>query len=209
MSTALESLEPQALVDIVLDVSTEPLVTSVKDVSGTRVVLEAPVDRSGRLVLPGSGMGGLLVWRGDRDLVQAPLAVLETSRPPAPAWSIRVTGRPTPCQRRSFVRADVDLPAVLRPGGRRHDVRVQDVSEGGLRCAARSAGDLAMGDRLPVEVELAGVPWTLDADVVRLRFTSNGAVDLGLRFRDLALADADRIRSFVFAEQRRSRAKGL
>ena len=114
MSTTLESLEPQALVDVVLDSSTEPLVTSVKDVTGLRVVLEAPVDRKGRLVLPSTGMGGLIVWRGDRELVQAPLAVLTTSRPPGPQWAIKVTGTPSPCQRRSFVRADVDLPAVLR-----------------------------------------------------------------------------------------------
>ena len=206
-TTTVESLEADVLVDVVLDSSTEPLVTSVKQISQGTLVLEAPVDRSGRLVLPPRGMGGLLVWR-DLDLVQAPLSVLGTSRPPGPQWHVRLTGRPSPCQRRSFVRADVDLPGVLRSRTAGHDVRVEDVSEGGLRCSSRTSDGLALEDRLQVDVELAGTPWSLPVDLVRLRTAPSGVVDLGLRFHDLALPDADRIRAFVFAEQRRRRALG-
>ena len=95
------------LVDVVLDTSTEPLVTAVLSVAADSLALEAPGDRGGRLVLPPPRAGGLLVWRGAKDLLQAPVAVVETTRPPGPSWLLRLTGGASKCQRRSFVSADV------------------------------------------------------------------------------------------------------
>lgn len=200
--------EERALVDVVLDSATEPLVATLLALRTDVLVLEAPVDRSGRLVLPREHEGGLLVWRGERDLQQAPVSVAATVRRPQPEVHLRLTGRHTTCQRRSFVRADTETPVVLRLPDGPFLITALDVSEGGLRCSTRRPTGLALGDVLSVEIELAGVVRSLTAKVVRLRQELGGPTDVGLRFEDLPIVEADRIRAFVFAELRRARATG-
>lgn len=201
--------EERALVDVVLDSATEPLVATLLALRSDVLVLEAPVDRSGRLVLPPDRERGLLVWRGERDLQQAPVSVAGTVRRPRAEVHLRLTGRHTPCQRRSFVRADTETTVVLQLPDGPFPITALDVSEGGLRCSTRRPTGLALGDVLEVEIELAGVPRSLAAQVVRLRADAGGGpTDLGLRFEDLPIVEADRIRAFVFAELRRARATG-
>ncbi len=196
------------LVDVVLDASTEPLVTAVVHVDQDSLALEAPVDRSGRLVLPEPRDGGLLVWRGARELMQAPVVVVRTTRPPGPQWLLRLTGGATTCQRRSFVRADVQLPVHLRAEGADHEVTALDISEGGLRCSTRKALGLTGGTAVEVGLDLdEQLQVRLTAEVVRARLPAPEApLDLGLRFIDLSIADADRLRRWIFAELRRQRA---
>jgi hypothetical protein len=196
------------LVDVVLDASTEPLVTAVLRVAVDSLALEAPVDRGGRLVLPPPRSGGLLVWRGAKDLTQAPVVVVETTRPPGPQWLLRVTGRATACQRRSFVRADVQLPVHLRVERTDHEVMALDISEGGLRCSTRAALGLSGGTSVEVGLDLGEeLRLQLSAEVVRARHpVPEAPLDLGLRFTGLAIGDADRLRRWIFAELRRQRA---
>jgi hypothetical protein len=196
------------LVDVVLDASTEPLVTAVLRVAQDSLALEAPVDRSGRLVLPDPREGGLLVWRGARDLMQAPVVVVQSTRPPGPQWLLQVTGRPTTCQRRSFVRVDVQLPVVLHVERTDHEITALDVSEGGLRCSTREALGLPGGTVVEVSAAFDDeLQLRLSAEVVRARRTFPEApLDLGLRFRDLSIKDADRLRRWIFGELRRQRA---
>lgn len=202
--------EERALVDVVLDSATEPVVATLIAVRDDVLVLEAPVNRSGRLVLPAEHEGGLLVWRGERELQQAPVTVVETVRRPKPEVHLRLTGRHAPCQRRSFVRADTETPVVLRLAGGPCTVTALDVSEGGLRCSTREPTGLHLGDVVEVEFEMAGVRRSMPTEVVRLRQGDGTApTDLGLRFKDLPIVEADRIRAFVFAELRRLRAMGL
>jgi hypothetical protein len=204
-----DSPEERALVDVVLDSATEPLVATLLALRTDRLVLEAPVDRSGRVVLPRDCEGGLLVWRGERDLQQAPVSVVATVRRPRPEVHLRLTGRHTACQRRSFLRADTETPVVLQLPDGPFPVPALDVSEGGLRCSTSRPPGLALGDVLQVEIELAGLLRSLTAQVVRLRpGNGGGPTDLGLRFSDLSIIEADRIRAFVFAELRRARATG-
>ena len=196
------------LVDVVLDASTEPLVTAVLRVGADTLALEAPVDRGGRLVLPSPREGGLLVWRGATDLLQAPVTVVETTRPPGPQWLLRLTGGASKCQRRSFVRADVQLPVVLHVGREEHGITALDISEGGLRCSTREALGLSAGTAVEVELGLDDdLQLRLTAEVVRARRRFPEApLDLGLRFTDLSIKDADRLRRWIFAELRRQRA---
>ena len=200
--------EERGLVDVVLDSATEPLVATLLALRSDVLVLEAPVDRSGRLVLPREHEGGLLVWRGERNLQQAPVQVAGTVRRPRPEVHLRLTGRHTTCQRRSFVRADTETTVVLQLPGGPFPITALDVSEGGLRCSAPRPTGLALGDVLPVEIELAGAVRSLTAQVVRLREELGTPSDVGLRFADLPIVEADRIRAFVFAELRRARATG-
>ena len=196
------------LVDVVLDASTEPLVTAVVRVAQDSLALEAPVDRGGRLVLPDAREGGLLVWRGARDLMQAPVVVVQSTRPPGPQWLLRLTGGATTCQRRSFVRADVQLPVVLHVERTDHEIMALDVSEGGLRCSTREALGLPGGTVVEVSVAFDDeLQVRLSAEVVRARRSFPEApLDLGLRFRDLSIKDADRLRRWIFGELRRQRA---
>jgi hypothetical protein len=196
------------LVDVVLDASTEPLVTAVLRVAEDSLALEAPVDRSGRLVLPAAGDGGLLVWRGARDLQQAPVRVVQTTRPPGPQWLLRLVGGASTCQRRSFVRADVQLPVHLLVERTEHEVTALDISEGGLRCSTRGALGLSGGTSVEVGLDLdERLRLRLPAEVVRARHpVPDGPLDLGLRFTGLSIADADRLRRWIFAELRRQRA---
>ena len=196
------------LVDVVLDASTEPLVTAVLQVAADGLELEAPVDRGGRLVLPAPRAGGLLVWRGAEDLMQAPVTVVETTRPPGPQWLLRLVGRASACQRRSFVRADVQLPVQLRVERAHHEVTALDISEGGLRCSTRAALGLSGGTSVEVGLDLGEeLQLHLTAEVVRARHPVPAApLDLGLRFTGLSIRDADRLRRWIFAELRRQRA---
>ena len=196
------------LVDVVLDASTEPLVTAVLRVAADSLALEAPVDRSGRVVLPQPRDGGLLVWRGAKDLLQAPVTVVHTTRPPGPQWVLRLTGGATTCQRRSFVRADVQLPVLLRVERAEHEITALDISEGGLRCSTREALGLTGGTAVDVGLVLdEDLQLQLPAEVVRARRRFPEApLDLGLRFTDLSIKDADRLRRWIFAELRRQRA---
>ena len=196
------------LVDVVLDASTEPLVTAVLRVGADTLAIEAPVDRGGRLVLPSPRAGGLLVWRGAEHLLQAPVTVVETTRPPGPQWLLRLTGGASTCQRRSFVRADVQLPVLLRVEREEHQITALDISEGGLRCSTREPLRLSSGTAVEVGLDL-GEDLRLQpaAEVVRARRTVPEApLDLGLRFTGLTIADADRLRRWIFAELRRQRA---
>jgi hypothetical protein len=197
------------LVDVVLDASTEPLVAAVLRIGEDSLALEAPVDRGGRLVLPRPREGGLLVWRGEKDLMQAPVTVVETTRPPGPQWLLRLVGGATTCQRRrSFVRADVQLPVLLRVERAEHEITALDISEGGLRCSTRDALGLSGGTAVEVGLVLEeGLQLQLPAEVVRARRTVPEApLDLGLRFTGLSINDADRLRRWIFAELRRQRA---
>jgi c-di-GMP-binding flagellar brake protein YcgR len=176
-------------------------------------VLEAPVDREGRLVLPPTGEGGLMVWRAANGLLQAPVAVLATVRSPSPNWWVQVTGSATRCQRRSFVRVDIRTPVIADHKGEQLTGLALDVSEGGTRC--RFPGELSIrpGDSVQVQCELPGIFVDLPAEVMRVHITedheSAAVTELGLRFSTIGLRDADNIRAFVFAEQRRLRARGL
>jgi hypothetical protein len=196
------------LVDVVLDGSTEPLVTAVLRVAVDSLELEAPVDRGGRLVLPDPGERGLLVWRGARDLQQVAVTLVQATRPPGPTWLLRAVGSASTCQRRSFVRADVQLTVHLRVEGADHELTALDISEGGLRCSTRKALGLMGGTAVQVGLDLDDqLRLRLRAEVVRARHPAPEApLDLGLRFTDLSIADADRLRRWIFAELRRQRA---
>ncbi len=202
-----DSIHVRDLVDVVLDSWTEPLVAAVERLGAGTVAIEAPRDRGGRIVLPEVGESGLLVWRGSRDLQQAPVSLVQTVRRPGPQWVLRLTGRQSVCQRRSFVRADVQLPVLLKDGGGTREVTALDISEGGLRCSTRDRAGLSGGMVVEVHLDLDGFALDLQAEVVRARHVDpEHPLDLGLRFLDLSIRDADRLRSWIFAALRRVRA---
>ena len=194
------------LVDVMLDSRTEPLAALVGVVGPDAVLLKEPIDRTGQFVLPEIGDGGLLVWGGGSNLRQAPIEVLETNRRPEPTWLVRLTSAAGRCQRRSFVRADVNLSVALRHPAGDLEVTAVDLSEGGMRCSTRAEITITVGDSLVAEFT-AGVPLVVPATAIRVRRgDEERPTDLGLSFVGLTMAHADTIRRYVFSqllEQRR------
>lgn len=196
------------LVDVLLDSATEPVVATVSQVAAEVVHIDAPVDHSGRRVLPMPSEGGLMVWRGAREMQQAPITVLETEGPPLAAWRVRLTGLGVRCQRRAFVRADVNLPVVLHHGKDLHEITALDLSEGGMRGRARELPPLTTGEPVTLEFTVDGSGVALPARLVRIRREAVGqSVDLGLAFTGMDIRQADRMRRFVFDQLREHRAR--
>lgn len=196
------------LVDLMLDSRTEPLASVITAVTGDTVLLSKPIDRSGRIVLPDAGEGGLLIWGGGSNLRQAPLSVLETSRRPDPTCLVRLTAPAGRCQRRSFVRAEVSLPVVVRQPDIEVEVVATDLSEGGLRCNTRSEVDVRLGESVVAQFDV-GRPLTVSAAVVRVRRgDKERPTELGLSFTDMGMAEADTIRRYVFGQLLELRRSG-
>jgi hypothetical protein len=193
------------LVDVMLDSRTEPLGAVVSAVTVDAVWLREPFDRTGRIVLPDTGEGGLLVWGQGSTLSQVPIEVLEINRQPAPGWVVSVTGAPGRCQRRSFVRADVHLPVVVHHPDGELKLTAIDLSEGGMRCNTRAETTITVGDSVTADFT-AERPLTMQATVTRVLRDPDRPTDIGLSFTDSGIADADSIRRYVFSrliEQRR------
>jgi len=210
VSTPLADLpDVNDLVDVTLDSRTEPLASVISTVTGDIVLLGEPLDRTGRIVRPETGECGLIVWGEGGSLWQAPIAVLETSRPPNLTWLIQVTAPAIRTQRRSFVRANVELSVVVRHTVASLTVTAADLSEGGLRCYTSAEIKFSRGDSVIAEFS-PGRHLAVPAAVVRLhRGKAGRPTDLGLRFTDMEIVDADYIRRYVFRqlhEQRRREA---
>jgi hypothetical protein len=196
------------LVDVMLDSRTEPLAALISVVGGDTVLLREPIDRTGQFVLPEIGDGGLLVWGGGSNLRQAPIAVLETNRRPEPTWLVRLTAAAGRCQRRSFVRADVNLPVVLRHSDADLEGTAVDLSEGGMRCSTRAEAAVEVG--APVVATFgAGRQLAVPATLARVRRgDKERPTELGLTFVGLTMADADTIRRYVFSQLLEQRRRG-
>lgn len=208
-STGLADLpDVNDLVDVTLDSQTEPLAAVISAVGEDTVSLRDPIDRTGRIVMPEIGEGGLLVWGGGSNLRQAPIAVQETIRHPGPMWLLRITAPAGRCQRRAFVRADVTLPVVVRHPGGDLEVTAVDLSEGGMRCTVRVEPNVTVGDAVTAQFS-PGRPMTVSATVLRLRRgDEDRPTDIGLSFDSLTIAEADDIRRYVFGRLLEQRRRG-
>jgi hypothetical protein len=196
------------LVDVMLDLRTEPLASVITAVSEDTILLGNPIDRSGRIVLPEVGEGGLLIWGGGSNLRQAPLAVLETARRPDPTFLVRLTATPGPCQRRSFVRSEANVPVIVRLPDAEIEAVTIDLSEGGLRCNTPLDVDVRIKDSVVAEFH-AGRPFTVPATVARIRRgNKDRPTELGLSFTGLSMAEADKIRRYVFSQLLEQRRRG-
>ena len=90
------------------------------------------------------------------------------------------------------------------------EVAVDDLSESGARCVVDPVAlRLEHGARVLLELPLDGLRGPLTARVVHRRFRPRGrGVLVGLRFVDVADAEADVVRRYVFARLRELRRRG-
>ena len=197
------------LVDVTLDSRSEPLAAVVSAVTVESVLLAQPMDRSGRIMRPEAGESGLLVWGGGSKLRQAPIEVLETTGAPEPTWLVRPTGAAERAQRRSFVRANVSLPVLVRHATADLEITAVDLSEGGMRCYTGAEVAFERGDEVVAEF-VPGLTLAVPATVIRLhRGDEERPTELGLQFVELGMADADNIRRYVFRQLHEQRRRGV
>jgi hypothetical protein len=101
-------------------------------------------------------------------------------------------------QRRTFSRAPIALPAVVRsPGGDEWSTVTRDVSAGGV-CVARESADHPGDDTLEVRIKIAD--HEVVAKAVAVRVTND---DLGLRFEQIDRDDRMLLASLALAYHRR------
>jgi c-di-GMP-binding flagellar brake protein YcgR len=113
-----------------------------------------------------------------------------------------------PEQRRSSVRARVQVPVTVLIEGERLRGTTIDLSEGGAACALPASGSPpAVGAVLEVTLQLDDVRLWISGVVVQVAVRREWVVTV--RFDDPAERDQDLIRTHVFAALRRERARGL
>jgi hypothetical protein len=207
-TTLADLLDINDLVDVTLDSRSEPLAAVIGAVTESTVLLGEPMDRTGRKVRPETGECGLLVWGVAGNLRQAPIEVVETSGPPHPSWLVRLTAPAGRSQRRSFVRANVSLPVIVRHTEADLEITAVDLSEGGMRCFTGLDVSFVLGDALSAKFA-PGRPMTTSATVARLRRgDEERPTELGLQFTGLTMTDADDIRRYVFRQLHEQRRRG-
>jgi hypothetical protein len=209
VSTTLADLpDINDLVDVTLDSRSEPLAAVIGAVTENTVLLGEPMDRTGRKVRPEAGECGLIVWGVAGNLRQAPIEVLETNGDPTPSWLVRLTAPAGRSQRRSFVRANVSLPVVVRHAEGDLEITAVDLSEGGMRCFTGSDVTFALGDSVAATFT-PGRPMATSATVARFRRgDEERPTELGLQFTGLSMTDADDIRRYVFRQLHEQRRRG-
>jgi hypothetical protein len=101
-------------------------------------------------------------------------------------------------QRRTFSRAPISLPAVVRSreGGREWSTTTRDVSAGGV-CVAREGADHVDG---ALEVRIQVADHEVVAEAIAVRVTVD---DLGLRFKEIERDDRLLLASLALAYHRR------
>ena len=203
MSSVVEAplLGAQVRVSLVSSPVEFPAVLTVQD--GDVLVLSPPELRVLLLHRPCIGDDVVVAWtaRGARYEMRCTVVAME----PDDGWRVQRSGPAERVQRRAYVRAGlVSSCSVQLPTGAVTGV-VLDLSEAGMRCRLSIDVPPLEGDQVAVELPRERGALALLSEVVRVRRTDPGSVELGLRF--LATEHvADRLRKQVFAFLLRERA---
>jgi hypothetical protein len=106
-------------------------------------------------------------------------------------------------ERRSAPRWPTEEPATMRAGDRMLQVRLHDLSEGGLCATAGSATGLSVGARVQVSLKVDG-GLQLTAEVVRVGTGPHHAGDLAVRFVDVPMSTTTRLRAHLSQLEQRA-----
>ena len=181
-----------------------PRRTRVEDLDDD-VVVAAPL-AEGDDHEPSLGTPLELAWQGVRGPMAQRTRLVAKELRTVPTWRLEPAGPVVITQRRHHVRAGTIMPVVLHTTAGRVEAHVVDLSEGGLRAAHRGAVPVAVGDRLHVELQVAGRALAVASEVVRLELDGT-RWSAGCRFVTIADGDADAVRRFVFDRQARERIR--
>jgi PilZ domain len=183
--------------------------TARVEVSGPTLLVLRPAGGPGAApppVAPGDAVE--VYWVGGYAERTLPATVSDVESGPEPRWQLLATGPAESSQRRSAVRARVELPVLMPWAGAHMTGMTVDLSEAGMRAQLDAWG-------LPPE---AGMPaqctLTLDDEVLLdlhgeiVRQQARGALWLlSMRFDRVTEAAADALRRRVFRALREERAR--
>lgn len=197
---------PEVNTIVMLDIAgwTAPLKTRVEELGEVVTVADPVVGDSGHE--PSLGSAVHLRWHGARGPSEMSATLVATEQRSLKLWHLRPDGEPVVNQRRDFARAEVLLPVALDTDGGTVDGHLADLSEGGLKAVCPSSVELAVSDRVRVQLTVGGTELALDSEVVRVQ-ADKGQLYAGCRFVDIDEQRAHLIRKYVFErqmEQRRS-----
>lgn len=192
-----------ALVDLDVAGWTACRRSRVEDSDGELVVAAPLVDGDDHD--PPIGSPVTVTWTGQGGPMELVTSLAAKEERAIHMWRLRPEGGVVITQRREHVRVATLLSVVLRNDDRRFSGYLLDLSEGGLRAACREPIPLALGDRVGASLDFDGQTIEVTAEVVRLD-RGGERTSAGLRFLGVPPRQADAIRGFVFARQRRERA---
>lgn len=193
-----------ALVDLDVAGWVAPRRSRVEGLDDEIVVADPLVDGSDRE--PRIGSPVTVSWMGALGPMELVTSLAAKEERTIRMWRLQPDGPVVITQRRHHVRVATVLSLVLHADRRQIEGYLVDLSEGGLRAVCPGLPLLGLGDRVDATLHFDGQTITVTAEVVRV--TADGErTTAGLRFLDVPSLQADAIRRFVFARQRRERAK--
>ncbi len=205
------TFEPNQLVSIrvVSAEDKDELYTSrIEDLGQETISLAAPIYKGAVKGLP----PGREIWvefAAGGCFYRFQTVVLENIAQPLPLLVVLKPSQIQRCNRRRFFRFQARLLVSCKQGEDTYTGRTVDLSGNGL--CALFPGKLDWEDGQVTEFLLSLPDGVLSAQgrIVRLEIQENNSTCLYAEFVDLAEQDQDRIVSFLFAQQRKSRQRGL
>ena len=147
-----------------------------------------------------------LFWVGGYEELTLPAKIRQVEEGEEPRWHLAPTGPVARSQRRSAVRAWVELPVVLPWAGATLTGMTADLSEAGARVLVDGWGlppERGVRTRLSITLDDKGIV-DLNAEIVRNQ-TRGAQWILAMRFLDVSERDEDRLRKRVFQALREHR----
>jgi c-di-GMP-binding flagellar brake protein YcgR len=176
------------------------LPSRVEDREDRRLVLAAPFDITGELLVARPGDPVALRWVEQRGLGRLDTTVTGGNRGRLPLWELWANEIPTLHQRRHFARVPIVVPVSVVGGGGEQLLVSLDVAEGGVLCLADPTVALQPEQRVRLTLEVGGRRLEAEASVVRSKPAPGGAT-IAFRFIALPRSDADHLRRFVYTRQ--------
>jgi c-di-GMP-binding flagellar brake protein YcgR len=177
------------------------LSSRIEDREDRRLVLAAPFDTSGRLLVAQPGDPVALRWVEQRGLGRLGTTVTGELGGRVALWELWADEVPTLHQRRRFARVPVMLPVSVAGASGEKRLLSLDLSEGGVLCAASLRVAFGPEERVKLTFEVDGRRLEAEARVVWSRAARGGGSTVAFRFVALPRHDADHLRRFVYARQ--------
>jgi c-di-GMP-binding flagellar brake protein YcgR len=176
------------------------LASRVEDREDRRLVLAAPFDTTGELLVARPGDPVALRWVEQRGLGRLDTTVTGRRGGRLPLWELWADEVPTLHQRRRFARVPVVVPVCVVGGDGEQLLVSLDVAEGGVLCLAHPTVTLQPEQRVKLTLEVGGRRLEVEARVMRSKPAPGGAT-IAFCFIALPRSDADHLRRFVYTRQ--------
>lgn len=186
---------PRGAVRVVLPRHDRGLRANVREVTGSELIIDAPVEPTGVEPLPVGGQLWLS-WTTEHGLHHLEVELCERLADP-PRWRVAAVAPPGREQRREGDRVPVFATLSLCADGRSHEAQLVDLSTGGLRCLLAPDTPLSEGAACEVALDVVRNGLEVPAEVLRVREGFDGKTDVAVQFVTTSSAVVDELAHFV------------